>query len=309
MENNYQFGLGYIPETIKLGAAIYDFVFQGQILAGLRESKNWKQFLPQLELQYWIPFCVTFSRLNCAEAKARSEGLELNLSDRVLGVESGTTKQGNHLETVAEWFRKSGTVLEQVCSFTKEQISDGYNRWNEIYSLPESVRTAKRYFGGNHSWVMTKEGMIDALEYSPLQIAIPLISSYEEYERYGVVPNPAPAKITAYHAVTLYYIDSIGQYHIYDSCGRTFKILASDYSLTGVKSFRDLPQNWKEKNQMDEGFFKAKDGRTLVYYKKIGTPPEMVGIAQLTKYPLPLNPDGLPNFPEVEKKLVNPAEI
>ncbi len=115
--------------------------------------------------------------------------------------------------------------------------------------------------------------------------------------------NPDPIKVNAYHAVVCFFIDALSQYYIYDSIGRTFKILAADYKLTGVKSFRDLPQNWKELNMTDKGFTKSHDGRTFIFYRKIATPEEFKALGSLFDIPVPLNPDGTVNFPEAEKQL------
>ncbi len=231
---------GYIPESIKPGSAVYDLIFN--VGAGeVRESFNWIKFLPARERQYWIPFCVSFSRLNCAEAVGKKQGIDINFSDRELGVISGTTITGNSMEPVSEFFRKVGVRKEQDCPFTEEMVKYGGDViWKKIFDLPNNTGQ-KVYKGGNHSWVYGRAAMVDALDHSPLQIAVGIDGNWEKE---GMVQTPS--KIEAYHAVTLYYIDALGYMYIQDSIGREFKKLNPDYPLTGVKSFRDLPENWKD---------------------------------------------------------------
>ncbi|MEW6126722.1 MAG: hypothetical protein AB1757_06765 [Acidobacteriota bacterium] len=221
------------------GQAVYNRIFAGGIGSG--ESFNWKPFLPPRERQYRIPFCVAFSRTNCAEAKGRKEGIDINLSDRELGVISGTTQQGNYMDTVSEFFRQKGITLEKDVPFTDAMLNlSTPNAWADIFNLPDTTEK-KRYKGGNFSWVYGLGAMIDALNYSPLQIAVGIGSNWESNGPIG-----APAKITAYHAVTLYHIDSQGNKYIQDSIGKEWKILKPDYPLTGTLSFRDLPEDWKD---------------------------------------------------------------
>ena len=229
----------YIPEKIKAGNAIYEMVF-GSVVEK-RESFNWKPYLPTRERQWWIPFCVIFSRLDCGEAVAKKSGLEINGSDRRLGVESETTKNGNTLDKVSDCFRKKGVDQEKDTPFEPAMINDGWSMWDKIFDLPEA---GKRFFGGGHSWVLSKSAMINALDHSPLQIAVG--DNNENWERDGEVQNPD--KIDFYHAVYIYYIDIQGRMYVRDSCGKAEKILNKDYPIQWCKSFRDLPENWKEIN-------------------------------------------------------------
>jgi hypothetical protein len=145
------------------------------------------------------------------------------------------------MNTVAEWFRKNGTDLESDTPFTPKMISDGWSEWDNIFKLPEA---GKRYFGGSHSWVLSKEGMISALNEengSPLQIAVS--DSDANWEADGIVKNPVIKNWS--HAVTLYWIDDEGKYYVHDTIGKEFKTLNKDYPIVACKSFRDLPANWK----------------------------------------------------------------
>jgi hypothetical protein len=236
----------YIPELIEPKAAVYDVIFRA---AGAGASFDWKPFLPKRELQWWIPFCTIFSRLDCGEAQAKRDGLDIDFSDRRLGVESGTTKNGNTLDAVSEWFRKNGVDLETDTPFEPKMISDGWPMWELIFKLPAA---GKRYFGGNHSWVLSKPAMINALEHSPLQIAVG--DCNENWERDGEIQPPT--KVDWHHAIMMYHIDAQGRFYVRDTIGKEFKILSNNYPIQWCKSFRDLPENWKELNNMENTFCK-----------------------------------------------------
>lgn len=253
--------------------AVYNRIFAGGLGAG--ESFSWKPWLPVRERQWTLPFCVTFSRTNCAEVKALKEGLDLNFSDRELGVISGTTEAGNYLDTVSDWFRTKGIVKEEDCPFTDDMLKGRPTKtkaWQQVFALPNLVGK-KRYLGGSHSWVFGKAAMIDALSHSPLQIAVGVGSTWENS---GVVATPSVNN--AFHAVTLYYIDAMGQYHIWDSIGREYKILNASYPIQATLSFRDLPANWKDTMSVIEfvhrvgtpeyGFLE-KTSFTEIYHKAI----------------------------------------
>jgi len=237
----------YTGDKIKKEDAIYEMVFGS---TSANESFNWLPYLPKRERQWWIPWCVAMSRLNCAEAKALKKGLDIDFSDWRLAVESGTTKVGNGMNPVAEWFRLKGVDLEADTPFPVGLINDGWPAWNKIQKLPKE---GKRYFGGSHSWVLSKNGMIDALNEengSPLQIAVS--DSDTNWERDGEVQKPVLKPWS--HAVMLYYIDKEGRYYIQDSIGKEFKILNPNYPIIACKSFRDLPDNWKD--TMNNNFIK-----------------------------------------------------
>jgi len=229
-------GCGLILESPRPEDAKYEHIFG----IGRAKPRNWKPYLPKRERQFWLPFCVSFSRLNCAEAKAKSIGIELNLSDRYLAVISGTTKKGNTLRKVSETFRKEGVVEEKECYLSFELLSRGWENWDKIFDLSEVDKNAKRYFGGNYSWLKPDLQILkDALSYSPIQIGVGIGNTWED----EVVTKPP--FIVAYHAVCCYYIDDKYIY-INDSIGREFKKLSLDYPIEVAMSFRDLPSNWKE---------------------------------------------------------------
>jgi len=227
---------GLIIQKPKTEDARYERIFPGG-----GEPVNWKKYLPSYEPQRRTNFCVAFSRLNCAEAVAKKAKIKLNLSDRHLAVISGTSYNGNSLFNVTEAFRKQGVVKERVCPWRPEWLTEPRKNWHRIFDLSSVRKDARRYFGGNYSWVRTKQAMRDALAYSPLQVGLGI--GYN-WEREIVVPPPS---YYAYHAVTLYDMDDKFLY-IQDSLGKEFKKLTFNYPTPYVYSFRDLPEGWRDLN-------------------------------------------------------------
>ncbi len=245
---------GYIPENPKADAAVYNVIFD--LVGGKAASFDWRPYAPPRERQYWIPFCVSFSRLNCAETKAKMDGVDINLSDREMGVIAKTTLSGNSLEAVSEAFRNIGVRQESLVPFTDRMLKyAGDDIWREIFDLPPVLPGQRIYKGGNHSWVYGRPAMIDAMQFSPLQIAVGIGETWEDD---GIVKPPK--SIGSYHAVMVLYIDADGYIYIQDSIGKEFKTLEPDYPMTGVKSFRDLPENWKD---IMASKFIIKTGQTL----------------------------------------------
>lgn len=205
-----------------------------------KPSYDWRAFEPKLELQGGSSDCVSFSRTNCAEIKAKKEGVlddegqELNFSDLDLSVGSGTTQNGNSLVDVAEYARKTGVVLQKLCPYTDVWAKRG----EMIAKIPKN---AKKYLLGDYSRVQGDSlFMKGALVYSPLQIGIPL-----DYEYNTATIVPAPKVTRAWHAVTVEFIDELEQFHLFDHYDKSRKILAANYPMPFVLSFRDMPSDWR----------------------------------------------------------------
>ena len=81
-------------------------------------SGDWSAFLPVGESQIGLYgdtlACVTFSALNCLETLQKFKGNDTNYSDRFTAKMSGTTKNGNYLQAVANSIRHDGLVDECV---------------------------------------------------------------------------------------------------------------------------------------------------------------------------------------------------
>jgi hypothetical protein len=210
-----------------------DAVYQQIFGAEIAEPINWLYWLPVKEFQT-VPFCVTFSRLNCAETISKKTGEELNFSDRYLGVIAGTTKQGNSLDNVSDFFRNKGTPLDKDCPFTTTD-------WVKIFDLSGVPKDVRMYKGGNYSWLAKTDiaSLKNALAYSPVQLGIGCGETY-----YDEVVSP-PKNIYSYHAVECYWIDDKYIY-IFDSIQSPLKKLSINYPIQCAMSFRDLPDNWRD---------------------------------------------------------------
>lgn len=231
-------------EAMSVKDALYEEVFGAELgdvkqFAG-KPSYDWRQFEPILELQGDSSDCVSFSRTNAAEMKAKKEGVfddegqELNFSDLDLSVGSGTTQNGNSLTAVADYAHKVGVVLQRLCPYT--------DVWSQRAVLVGKIpKNAKKYKLGDYSRVQSDSLFIKgALPYSPVQIGIPLDYSYNTDKI--IVP---PKATRAWHAVTVQYVDEKEQFYIFDHYQKKNKILAANYPLPFVFSFRDLPADWR----------------------------------------------------------------
>ena len=279
--------------------AIYEQIFAGEV----QEPINWELYLPLFENQKNTTGCVSFSRLNCAETFAKKEGLDFNLSDRHLFVLSGTMKSGNSLNAVSEAFRILGIVREEYFNWKPEYLEDQSAHWAEIFDTSSIPAEARRFFGGNHSWVKGKSAMKSALAFSPIQLAIPV---GETYFNSAVKP---PKNISGYHAVMCYFIDTQGNYYIFDSVDGEKKILDKDYEIMQCKSFRDLPLEWKSITPQERKTILSILGEILRKMAEIlGLMKKQVEIITLPPQPVPEPPVKPPDAPTSPSTTIKMAE-
>jgi hypothetical protein len=195
MEKNY----GYLPivwsDTHKV------FGTDTGIARNISNSTlDWQQYYSKGEWQLGLYFdsmaCVSFSANKVVEAIMNyqiakgimsqesfawlsdngylTHGL-VNLSDRFLAKVSGTTRQGNSGDKVANALRHSGAVPEAVWPFPREQRTPVFD-WNDFYSeIPQKVinlglEFVKR-FNIQYEFVNTSgnKDMKESLVYAPLQ--------------------------------------------------------------------------------------------------------------------------------------------
>src|SRR5258708_1025915 len=111
----------------------------GQIKYEVRNpSGDWRNYLPTEEHQYSnntdTMACVSFSCNNDLEIQSKFLGSEVTLSDRFLAKMSGTTKDGNYLDKVANTARNVGLVTEDLWP-----APNNYT-WDFYYSpIPQEV--------------------------------------------------------------------------------------------------------------------------------------------------------------------------
>lgn len=241
----FEKGFGLIIEPPKPEDARY-----GAIFRGTAKPFNWIPFLPIGEAQLNSQFCTNFSYTNCLETLANYEQfkhgtIQFNLSDRWSVVKSGTTKQGNSPQKVANAGNNHGNVLENDCPFKEEWLKDQDSYWNQIQDLSQ-VNPMQIYPGPNWSLVNTNiESLKSALAQSPLNIGVMVGETWFN----DVVERPAQQY--GGHAVELAWIDDKYMY-IFDSAPPFIKKLSLDYSVLVAVSFAKLPPNWRELNLKTE---------------------------------------------------------
>ena len=230
--------------------AHYQDIFQ--IGAAKTESKDWKPFRPVFEGQGSTYDCTNFSANNVVEYKGKEadvkdeDGNEMNLSDLELAVLSKTTTGGNNMTAAPDVLRKTGVVLGKYCSYDPDMLSNPTGTWaRRKQKVDDILPSAKRYKGGAYSWVnpKRKDLMMDAMDFSPLRIAVGLDGSWFNN---GIVPNCKNP--TAYHACVVEKIYPDRTYRVFDSVNKNEVILSSYYNLLQVQSFRDFDvESWKVK--------------------------------------------------------------
>lgn len=241
--------------------AQFETVFGSQDYSG-KPSRDWRGLYPKHEIQKWGD-CVTFSRNNCAEVKAKEKGVvddygeEMNFSDLYLAVGSGTTENGNGLKNVAEFARKNGVVLEKDCPYT--------NDWGDRQNRFLQAKNKKRYKFGNWSWVIpgsqttNRNVLKSALDKDIVQIGVGLGDTYRNG---GVIKHPS--QYTVYHAITLGYIDDKDQLYCLDHYNRREVVFDKNYPVIFAMSFADLPETWRGEGSEDLLFYQRMIGKMII---------------------------------------------
>lgn len=140
------------------------------------ESGNWPT--PPAEIQYSTNRvtdsmgCVSYSATHCIESQEIAlTGSTVGYSERFLAKMSGTTREGNYVQTVFDTIQKYGMVPDSLwpepANFT----------WDEYYSaIPQSVIDAGQEFLKKWNvylrWVAPSE-VAQALQEAPIQALIP----------------------------------------------------------------------------------------------------------------------------------------
>lgn len=206
-------------------------------------SGDWTSFLPLGELQIGVygdtMACVTFSALNCLEAELRQKGIDKNFSDRFTAKMSGTTKNGNYLQAVANSIRHDGLVNESDWGWDPRSTNPKFD-WDEFYKdIPDSVKSLGASFISGYEvqyeWVPTDLASLKkALKQAPIQIVTKVCPGW----------NDSPVKGCGFgsgHATTLYKIDDEG-FHIFDHYEPYRKVLSPDYVIAYAMKYIIKPK-------------------------------------------------------------------
>ena len=205
---------------------------------------DWVPYLPSEERQSSKVFdalaCVSFSALNCLEAQLNwylannklpettkrflyENGYivdeKVNLSDRFLAKASGTTKNGNYLQKVADTLRHFGAVPEHLWAWDKETFD-----WNAYYGeIPGEVKEQGlrflEHFDISYQWLFGA-GYDDYLQYAPIQTALYTCPGWNN------PPVEWCGATTSNHAVMKY-----DNYTIFDTYEPFNKVLSGAYEI------------------------------------------------------------------------------
>lgn len=248
-----------------------DWVAGGETgISGILElSGQFDTYLPDEESQaLFDPFvfdtmaCVTFSGLNNCETllnRLRALGLlpathekflqddgyvnkqsgKVNLSDRFTAKMSGTTKNGNYLDAVADSVRTlHGVLPEKDWPFpSMADLNDGELKWQRYYAeVPQELQAkAKKfldYFQIGRQWVAlgtsTPFQFRESLKQGPIQIAASVCSPWSSND--GMPPIPGCGCGTG-HATLLYGYRNDFAFKDFDHYKSFRKLLAPDYCI------------------------------------------------------------------------------
>ena len=150
--------------------------FRGEQI--IQPDGQWIDWLPEAEHQSPYGFessaCASFGTLNALEILLRRVYGEIeNFSDRFLAKMSGTTPNGNSVQTVAETLKNKGVVKETFWPYTPD-----LNTWDKYYSdIPQNIKTMAvgefAEYEFKHEYVPTYPTMLMShLRYSPLGISV-----------------------------------------------------------------------------------------------------------------------------------------
>lgn len=168
---------------------------------------------------------------------------KVNFSDRYTAKMSGTTKNGNSLEAVADSIRTlHGLVPEKEykAPSTMADETDPSKRWDLYYSpvpqaLIEKGQRFLKHFLIQREWVVLSgitqnpiEAIKTALQYGPVQIAAAVCSPWGSNE--GMPPIPA-CGCTTQHATIIYGFQDLEFWKDFDHYKSYKKNLAWNYCL------------------------------------------------------------------------------
>lgn len=262
---------------------------------------NWTPYLPTNERQnrgFETFSCVSFSALNIIEMQIKylymtgamnedtlkylkdvydmNDNGDVNFSDRYIAILSGTTRQGNSGNNVAETIRKYGLIPDKILPFEGDNFDEFMNK-NAV--TDEMIFLGKQFLvksGLNYAyeWVYIygdKANAFDVLskhiKQAPLQIFSPICPGWSYDRPVKTCPSNIPQ-----HATLVYNVNQLIE--ILDQYEPFYKQLDKDYpilyalkiviTVAPVKQEQTKPTyNWK--TLLDNGFtFKKGDKGDII---------------------------------------------
>ena len=241
---------GFIPDDQMLE----DWVFGASAVSEepILPDGDWTSHLPEKEIQRLHGLetmnCTVFGTLNAIESLFHKiTGLNINYSERFIGVLANTTRYGNTPHNVARTITACGVIADKHLPF-----SEDIDTWDKYYSPKPMTKQYieigeewLQYWNFYHEWVFTpslkkspeeKQNLIkDALKYSPLGVSVKAWKSKDGVylKDKGDVDN---------HWCMLYKQDDEYNY-VYDSYDNTVKKLTLDYDFQYAKRYALIRKN------------------------------------------------------------------
>lgn len=217
----------------------------------VNESGDWRSAKPigeKQRIRFETSNCTSFNWLNAIETYIKYKyDIDINFSDRWLGIVAGTTLYGNDPHKVAEAIRKNGLIPEYLLHY-----SENLNNASEYYSFKDADEDVCRDAGKEwldhwefyHEWVVNpqmnltveekKVRIKEALKRSPLGLSVAAWTKQD-----GVyVKNPAERDN---HWTSILCQDDLNR--IFDSYEPYDKDLDVLYDFMYVKQFVLLKRN------------------------------------------------------------------
>lgn len=245
----------------------------------INPSGDWTAYLPSNEKQIATYFdtlaCVSFSALNSIETQINfliaaklisveqitklnelgylDENGKFNGSDRFTAKMSGTTKEGNYLQKVADSLRHDGILPEKDWTYDMASNNNKFV-WEDYYQeIPQELKDkAKKFlelFEIQYEWVSNDlETLKKQLKQAPLQVATGICPGWNDIKVIQKCDLPVS------HATIIYNIAS--EINDYDSYPPYLLKLALDYKLPWVLKILVNPLT---KNNMFYGIDQNKD--------------------------------------------------
>lgn len=262
------------PEHYVLGAL-------GQSLPKVVVSPDgqWDAFLPKDEFQrddegFDTANCTAYASENAWETLIKARyGIDIDFSERDLGIRAGTFPPGNDPKTVAVTARKQGLIIDSMLPFSSDiRDAETYYSYQEDKKKRECDAAASQHlvkFSIGEEYVSGDvASMKEALKYSPLGVAL-----YAWYKEGEVFVRPRGVQDTHWTMIYGYYDN--GDWKCFDSYDYSKKRLAKDFGFTIVMRYHIEQKLYVELSVMQK-FIKILQDLGIVKKKSVIEAPPVI---------------------------------
>lgn len=226
-------GLEKLPEDNR------DYQYGGIFGAEKYPRKFRREFDIDIPYQRRVPSCVSCAFTFVNQWKSKQEGNKVNLSWRKVHAETGEYKKGRHFRTVAKYLQVAGQPRDYYC------VDDPTLPEKEFMDVLISIygeQNALRHKIGAYSFVSSNlDELLPAIIKEPIVIALGG-NNRDWMQRNKIIRQNS--SIEWYHAIVAigYDLDA-GYLEVMNWWGDKRRKIDINYPLTGLLSFRDLPDN------------------------------------------------------------------